>query len=136
MIRLTFVSTCAPELSLGDLRAISVNAAKTNAENDLTGVLACSREYFLQTLEGSRGAVTERFGAIHRDPRHRDIEIVSATPTQRRWYNEWSMGFTQLMASHRRKLANGTASFNPYLIDASELPQILATIAENMQRFV
>jgi hypothetical protein len=134
MIRLTYVSTCVPDLSLADVRAILAVATKSNAANGITGMLYWSGEYFMQTLEGERAAVTVCFNRVCKDRRHSEVELVSATPTQRRWFGDWSMGFTQLLASHRVQLANGAHGFNPYLLDAKTLPDVLAELSDNTQR--
>jgi hypothetical protein len=136
MLRLTYVSTCAPNLSLSDVRAILNVAKKANEAASVTGMLYWSREYFMQTLEGDRGAVTKSFVALCNDPRHTDVELIRATDTRTRWFPDWSMGFTQLLASHRVKLAGlaaSASSFNPYLIDAHDLEVALAELAGTAQ---
>jgi Sensors of blue-light using FAD len=135
MIRLTYVSTCTAGLKLADVRAILAVATKSNQANGITGMLYWSGEYFMQTLEGERAAVTVCFNRVCKDVRHKDVELVSAIPTHQRWFSDWSMGFTQLLASHCVKLANGARSFNPYLLDSAELPESLAELTRNSQRF-
>jgi hypothetical protein len=134
MIRLTYVSTCIPDLSLVDVRAILAVATKSNVEHGITGMLYWSGEYFMQTLEGERAAVTLCFNRVCRDRRHTEVELVSAIPTHKRWFGEWSMGFTQLLASHRVHLESGARGFNPYLLDAKTLPDVLAELSRNTQR--
>jgi hypothetical protein len=134
MIRLTYVSTCKTGLVLADVRAILAIATKSNAESGITGMLYWSGDYFMQTLEGERAAVTVCFNRVCRDARHTDVELVNAVPMAKRWFGEWSMGFTQLLAPHRLQLANGAQGFNPYLLDANELPETLAVLTRNTQR--
>ncbi len=134
MIRLSYVSTCAPGLALADVRAILNVANRSNIENNITGMLYWSGKYFMQTLEGDRRAVTVCFNRVCRDRRHTEVELVSALPMSERWFSQWSMGFTQLLAEHRVKLANGANGFNPYLLDASQLPQSLAELTRNTTR--
>lgn len=136
MLRLTYVSTCAPDLSLSDVRSILNVAKQKNAASGVTGMLYWSREYFMQTLEGERGAVTKCFIHLVNDPRHTEVELIRATDMRTRWFSNWSMGFTQLLSSHRVKLAGlstNAASFNPYLIEASELEMALAQLAASVQ---
>jgi Sensors of blue-light using FAD len=134
MIRLTYVSTCKTGLVLADVRAILAVATKSNAANGITGMLYWSGAYFMQTLEGERAPVTVCFNRVCRDVRHTDVELVNAVPTGTRWFGEWSMGFTQLLATHRVQVASGARGFNPYLLDADELMETLAVLARNTQR--
>ncbi len=136
MIRLTYVSTCVRGLSLTDVRAILVVAKRANQAAGVTGMLYWSREFFMQTLEGDRRAVTACFLKLSSDPRHTHVELIRATDIHTRWFSNWSMGFTQLLASHRVKLAGlaaNASSFNPYLLDARDLELTLAEIAESAQ---
>jgi hypothetical protein len=136
MLRLTYVSTCAPGLSLSDVRSILNVAKLKNSASGVTGMLYWSREYFMQTLEGDRGAVTKCFIDLIDDPRHTDVELIRAADVRTRWFSNWSMGFTQLLSSHRVKLTGLSAnasSFNPYLIEASDLELALAQLAASAQ---
>jgi hypothetical protein len=136
MIRLTYVSTCVPGLSLTDVRAILAVAKRANQAAGVTGMLYWSREFFMQTLEGDRAAVTDCFLKLSGDPRHTHVELIRVTDMHTRWFSNWSMGFTQLLASHRVKLSGlavNVSSFNPYLLDARDLELALAELAESTQ---
>ncbi|MGL4231590.1 MAG: BLUF domain-containing protein [Casimicrobium sp.] len=137
MIRLTYISTCSPGLKLADVRAILKIAQRANQARDITGMLYWSGEFFMQTLEGSRGMVTGCFDRVFHDPRHREVELVSVTPTHQRWFTDWSMGFTELLASHRVALKGGgyrDDTFNPYLLEMRDLDRALADLTQNSQR--
>jgi Sensors of blue-light using FAD len=137
MIRLTYISTCSPGLKLADVRAILKVAQTANQAREITGMLYWSGEFFMQTIEGSRAMVTGCFDRVFHDLRHREVELVSVTPTHQRWFSDWSMGFTQLLASHRIALREGgyrDDTFNPHLLEAKGLDRALADLANNSQR--
>jgi Sensors of blue-light using FAD len=139
MIRLTYVSTCAPDLSLSSVRSVLTRAKLENADAGVTGRLYWSREFFMQTLEGHRGAVTKCFIDLVNDPRHSNVELIHATVARTRWYSNWSVGFTQLLSSHRVRiagLASNVLSFNPYLLEAHDLEETLALLARSVQLLV
>jgi Sensors of blue-light using FAD len=135
MIRLVYVSTCAPGLSLDDVCAIMQTAERSNREDGISGMLCWSGEFFLQCLEGERAVVSRLYSRICNDSRHADIELIVAAPTSVRWFSEWGLGFTRLMASHELDLPSGsTKSFNPYLLQAADLEATFGQLASVAQR--
>ncbi|MGL5002731.1 MAG: BLUF domain-containing protein [Casimicrobium sp.] len=135
MIRLVYVSTCAPGLKLDDVYAIMRAADPHNVEQGISGMLCWSGEFFLQCLEGERAQVSRLFAKICGDTRHTDIEILIAAPTNVRWFGEWGMGFSRLLASHQLDLPSGTMTgFNPYLLQASDLESTFEQLSQVAQR--
>lgn len=135
MIRLVYVSTCAPGLSLDDVYEIMKVAHPRNVKSGVSGMLCWSGEFFLQCLEGERSIVSKLFAKIANDPRHTDVEILIAAPTNVRWFGEWGMGFSRLMASHRLDLPSGRGeSFNPYLLQATDLEYTFEQLSRFAQR--
>lgn len=135
MIRLVYVSTCAPGLSLDDVYAIMKVSQPWNVQHELSGMLCWSGEFFLQCLEGERAEVSRLFTKIAADPRHHSVELLIAAPTKLRWFGEWGMGFSRLMASHRLDLPSGRGeSFNPYLLEAVDLESTFEQLAKFAQR--
>jgi Sensors of blue-light using FAD len=135
MFRLVYVSTCAPGLSLDDVYAIMRVSPPWNVTHGVSGMLCWSGEFFLQCLEGERSEVSKTFARIVNDARHTDVEILIAAPTAVRWFGEWGMGFSRLMASHRLDLPSGRGqSFNPYLLEASDLESAFEQLSQFAQR--
>jgi hypothetical protein len=75
----------------GVLRILD-EARAGNTGSEITGVLAFDRRWFLQCLEGSRDAVTRKFLAIARDPRHSGVTLVAFEDVGERLFPDWSMG--------------------------------------------
>lgn len=137
MIRLVYVSTCAPGLNLEAVQGIVQVAQKWNATQGVSGMLCWSGEFFLQCLEGDRSAVSRLFAKICRDPLHSNIEILIAAPTKLRWFSEWGMGFSGLMASQRPDVAAIKGkSFNPYLLEAFDLESTFEQLSQHAQRMM
>lgn len=74
------------------LRDIVKTSAANNSRQDITGYLLFDGDHFLQILEGPSQAVQETYERIAKDPRHRDIEIVSAKNVPERAFGAWAMG--------------------------------------------
>ena len=135
MIRLVYVSTCAQNVDLTDVQAILHVAETRNAEQGISGMLYWSGEFFLQCLEGERGPVTQCFSHIANDKRHHSVELIVSSPTTVRWFSTWGMGFTRLMSSNRVDLPNfAGGSFNPYLLEATDLQDTFARLSNQAQR--
>ena len=135
MIRLVYVSTCAQNVQLEDVESILRVAETWNAKREISGMLCWSGEFFLQCLEGERGPVTQCFAHIARDSRHHSVELIVSSPTTVRWFSSWGMGFTRLMSSNRVDLPNfAGGSFNPYLLEATDLQDTFARLSSQAQR--
>ena len=71
-----------------------VSAARTrNKADNVTAALLYSDAGFAQVLEGPRDVVERTFERIATDHRHTDVTVLSFTPTQRRSFPDWPMGF-------------------------------------------
>jgi Sensors of blue-light using FAD len=135
VIRLVYVSTCADGLQLNDVLNIVKTAQSHNQEGGISGMLCWSGEFFLQCLEGERGVVSKCFTKICADARHHSVEIIISAPTAVRWFNTWGMGFSRLLASHRLDLGSQAGkSFNPYLLEASDLEETFEKLTQHAQR--
>ncbi|GAB2585043.1 hypothetical protein Aab01nite_53370 [Paractinoplanes abujensis] len=75
----------------GVLRILD-EARAGNQREQITGVLAFDRRWFLQCLEGSREVVTRKFLAIARDPRHTGVTLMAFEEVGERLFPDWSMG--------------------------------------------
>jgi hypothetical protein len=57
-----------------------------------TGFLFYDGKRFAQVLEGPRVAVSDTYGRILRDARHRDIVLISCEERAKRQFGYWSIG--------------------------------------------
>lgn len=73
--------------------AIVAVARVRNAALGVTGALMASSYTFAQILEGSAQAIDVLMASILRDPRHREVKIVSLESGIMRKFPAWTMAF-------------------------------------------
>jgi hypothetical protein len=84
-----------PNAVMTDVIAAILSASRRNNKaNDVTGALLFTASGFAQVLEGPREVIERTFEYISADPRHADVTVLSFTPTERRCFPDWSMGFS------------------------------------------
>lgn len=62
-----------------------------NRQLGITGTLAWRKNQFMQIIEGPSSAINRLFGTILRDPKHRDIVLVSERIIAEREFPNWNM---------------------------------------------
>lgn len=84
-----------PQAVLEDeIKAILATARRRNKADNVTGALLFTVSGFAQVLEGMRDVVEHTFDRIIGDPRHADVTVLSFTPTERRSFPDWPVGFS------------------------------------------
>ena len=137
MIRLVYVSTCADHVDLADIQSLLSVAERLNSEQGISGMLCWSGEFFLQCIEGDRAPVTACFARCLADKRHHSVELILSAPTSVRWFSQWGMGFSHMLSSHHVDLPGWTGgSFNPYVLEATELEATFERLADQAQRIL
>ncbi len=95
--RLLYFSRTTIDTSDGAaIRDLVVQAGRNNAQNNITGVLACSDDAFIQLLEGTSEALSALLGELYRDPRHIDLQVVDFRRVTDRVTRPWAMGMPSL----------------------------------------
>jgi len=84
--QLIYTSQRADDLSDAALDALLADARENNARHDLTGVLPCAHDQFMQVLEGPRAEVEGLLARLAADRRHEDVRVVL-----RRDFSGWHM---------------------------------------------
>jgi hypothetical protein len=69
-------------------------ARSRNEKLSLTGALVYTRTHFAQVLEGAPAAIDAVMESIRGDTRHRNIQIVSDTPLEERYFPDWTMAYS------------------------------------------
>ena len=97
LCRLIYKSIATAEVVSNEtLRDLENKAGESNAEKGITGLLVLTGNVFLQVLEGPAVDVTELFGRISVDKRHRRLELITFEPTASRLFDEWGMRIVDL----------------------------------------
>lgn len=73
------------------LAGILLDARRCNARDDLTGLLVCRADLYLQLLEGPATAVDAAYRRIVADDRHVDARMLSRREVTDRLFPHWSM---------------------------------------------
>ena len=98
LVRLLYVSRATREIDDSLVASILERSQKYNLEHGITGILCTYSQgnVFLQALEGGRAKVNELYGAIVRDPRHKDITLLDYAEITERRFASWRMGCVNL----------------------------------------
>ena len=91
LVRLLYASRAidaAPEA----IEAILSQSRHYNPTCGITGILCYGGGIFLQAIEGGRMAVSELYGHIQKDVRHKDVVLLHYEEITERRFGGWTMG--------------------------------------------
>jgi hypothetical protein len=91
LVRLLYCSR-AVDTSPEAIESILAQARQHNPENGITGILCYGGGIFLQAIEGGRMQVSDLFGTIMKDDRHKDVALLEYEEISQRRFGGWSMG--------------------------------------------
>ena len=72
--------------------SILAQSRNHNPASGITGILCYGGGIFLQALEGGRMPVSELYGHIQKDTRHKDVVLLSYEEITERRFGGWTMG--------------------------------------------
>ncbi|MBA3057154.1 MAG: BLUF domain-containing protein [Gammaproteobacteria bacterium] len=132
LVRLLYASR-ATDTSLQAIEAILLQSRQHNPECGITGILCYGGGIFLQAIEGGRTAVSELYGHIQKDIRHKDVMLLHYEEITERRFGGWTMGqvnMSKINASILLKYAE-KPELNPYLVSGKVslalLEELMAT---------
>jgi hypothetical protein len=131
--RLIYVSEAADALTLPAVEAILAMARPKNRLRDISGMLLFDSQAFMQVMEGDPQKVTDLFGRISQDTRHRRVKLLEFTAISERRFGAWSMDFAGASDSNRAIFLrySSSSSFQPYELCAGTALAILTALADN-----
>lgn len=91
LVRLLYASR-AVDPSAEAIENILAKSRQYNPTCGITGILCYGGGIFLQAIEGGRMAVSELFGHIQRDVRHKDVVLLHYEEIPERRFGGWTMG--------------------------------------------
>jgi Sensors of blue-light using FAD len=95
LVRLLYASR-AVDTSPEAIESILAQARQHNSLTGITGILCYGGGIFLQCIEGGRMQVSDLFGHIQRDARHKDVALLHFEEIFERRFGGWSMGQVNL----------------------------------------
>ena len=91
LVRLLYASRAIDSRS-DAIEDILAQSRQYNPSCGITGILCYGGGIFLQAIEGGRTAVSELYGHIQKDPRHKDVVLLHYEEITERRFGGWSMG--------------------------------------------
>ena len=135
MVRLIYASTVAKDFDPGEIEKIMKVARERNSREKMTGVLFFTADHFVQCLEGDSRAVNMLYNDMMRDPRHRDLVILSYGDIKEPMFASWQMAYigpgdisNEILAAH-----TGAAVFNPYDINEAMANAMLILLVKHLE---
>lgn len=97
-----------------------------NRKHGLVGVLYFGDGVFMQCLEGDEAAINTLFAKIERDPRHKDVQLISKQYIARLSFPDWAMKYAPLDEKIGQFLKeNGYQRFDPYAFPAEMIQKFM-----------
>lgn len=132
LVRLLYASR-AVDASPDAIESILHKSRDHNPSTGVTGVLCYGGGIFLQAIEGGRMAISELYGHIQRDVRHKDVVLLHYEEITERRFAGWTMGevnMTRINASILLKYAE-RPELDPYSVSGQVslalLEELMAT---------
>ncbi len=97
LVRLLYASRTV-DSGTESINGILAASRQFNPIHGITGILCYGGGIFLQAIEGGRQAVSDLYGHIQKDPRHKDVVLLNSEEITERRFGGWTMG--QVDASH------------------------------------
>ena len=91
LVRLLYASRVA-DPSPSTTEDILSQSRSHNPACGITGILCYGGGIFLQALEGGRVQVSDLYGHIQKDPRHKDVVLLHYEEITERRFGGWTMG--------------------------------------------
>ena len=130
LVRLLYASR-AVDTSPGAIESILSQSREHNPASGITGILCYGGGIFLQAIEGGRGQVSELFGHIQRDARHKDVVLLQFEEILERRFGGWSMGQVNLTKLNHSTLLKYSEKpeLDPYGMSGSVALALLEDLA-------
>ncbi|HEY8357454.1 MAG TPA: BLUF domain-containing protein [Ramlibacter sp.] len=130
LVRLLYCSR-AVDTSAEAVEAILAQARQHNPVSGITGILCYGDGIFLQCIEGGRMQVSELYGTIQADARHRDVALLHFDEIAERRFGGWSMGQVNLSKLNQSIILkySETPALDPYAVSGRMSLALLEDLA-------
>ena len=134
LVRLLYASR-AVDPSADAIEAILTQSRQYNPTCGITGILCYGGGIFLQAIEGGRMAVSELYGHIQKDVRHKDVVLLHFEEISARRFGGWTMGQVNMSKINTSILLKYSerAELDPYAVSGKVslalLEDLMATAA-------
>jgi hypothetical protein len=134
LVRLIYASTISSDFTPEDMDQILETARRINHKNDVTGLLCFNRNYFLQCLEGGRGAVNATYHRILKDPRHDNVVLLDYREIVKREYRKCSMAYVpeKMLTDDINLMYSNSRKFDPYSMKGKSAHEMMTHLSEHI----
>lgn len=132
LVRLLYASR-AVDNTQPAVQAILESARRHNQDSGVTGILVYGGGVFMQAIEGGRQAVSDLYGTISRDARHKDVALLHYEEIVERRFGSWTMGLVDVSRVNASVLLKYSerAVLDPYAVSGKVsmalLEELIAT---------
>ncbi|MFO1179205.1 MAG: BLUF domain-containing protein [Ottowia sp.] len=132
LVRLLYASR-AVDNTQPAVQAILESARRHNQDSGVTGILVYGGGVFMQAIEGGRQAVSDLYGTISRDARHKDVVLLHYEEIVERRFGGWTMGLVDVSRVNASVLLKYSerAVLDPYAVSGKVsmalLDELMAT---------
>ena len=133
LVRLLYASRLSDTESTTATDSILAQSRTHNPASGITGILCYGGGIFLQALEGGRMQVSELYGHIQKDVRHKDVVLLHYEEIMERRFGGWTMGQVNVAKLNTTILLKYSEKpeFNPYAVSGQVslalLEELMAT---------
>ena len=134
LVRLLYCSR-AVDTGAEAIESILAQSRQHNPVSGITGILCYGDGIFLQCIEGGRMQVSDLFGSIQKDERHKDVALLHFEEILERRFGGWSMSQVNVSKLNHAVLLKYSEKpeLDPYVIPGkvslSLLEDLMATAA-------
>jgi hypothetical protein len=90
---LIYTSVPARPMKDAELQELLSIAREANSRFNVTGMLICLSESFIQLIEGPKQHIEQLYQNIQQDTRHLRVTTLREGPNDRRFFPDWTMAF-------------------------------------------
>lgn len=130
LVRLLYCSR-AVDTGTAAIESILAQSRQHNPVSGITGILCYGDGIFLQCIEGGRMQVSELFGSILKDERHKDVALLHFEEILERRFGGWSMGQVNVSRLNHSVLLKYSEKpeLDPYVIPGKVSLSLLEDLA-------
>lgn len=132
LVRLLYASRAVdPQPSV--IESILSQSRQFNPSTGITGILVYGGGIFLQAIEGGREAVSDLYGHIQKDARHKQVVLLHYEEISERRFGGWTMGQVDVSRVNTNILLKYSerAELDPYSVSGAVslalLEELMAT---------
>ena len=138
MIHIIYASVETQGFTPADLTELLQKARAENERLHLTGMLLYSDGNFFQVLEGEPDTVDALYEKLRLDKRHGQLTLIVREPIAKRYFTDWSMGFSSVTPEELGQIDGLNDFFDEgscfVSLDRGRAKKLLAAFAEGRWR--